>query len=1053
MTSQQKVQQQVQPPLAQILSRRDWENPQVTQYHRLEAHPPFYSWRDSDSAKNDTPSPQRCLLNGQWSFSYFDQPERVPDEWVEHDLPGATLLPVPANWQRHGYDTPIYTNVQYPIPVDPPRVPQENPTGCYSRNFTLEPNWLSSGQTRIIFDGVSSAFYLWCNGKWVGYSQDSRLPAEFDLTPYLQDGNNRIAVLVLRWSDGSYLEDQDMWRMSGIFRDVSLLHKPEIHLRDIHITTHLSPEFSSANLEVMAAINIPALSINDPHITGAYQVRVQLWLADKLISSLLQPLGTQAIDERGQYTDRTHLKLRVESPFLWSAEQPTLYRAVISLLTQQQELIESEAYDVGFRQVAIHQGLLKVNGKAVLIRGVNRHEHHPQTGQTIDEESMRQDIILMKQHNFNAVRCSHYPNHPLWYRLCDHYGLYVVDEANIETHGMQPMGRLANDPQWFSAFSERVTRMVQRDRNHPCIIIWSLGNESGHGATHDALYRWIKTNDPTRPVQYEGGGANTPATDIVCPMYARVDEDQPFPAVPKWAIKKWIGLPDESRPLILCEYAHAMGNSFGGFARYWQAFRQYPRLQGGFIWDWVDQSLVRDDENGEPYWAYGGDFGDSPNDRQFCMNGLVFPDRSPHPSLYEAQCAQQFFQFSLLSTTPLVISVTSEYLFRHSDNEQLYWRIELDGESILEGDFSLDLSPEATQHYRLAEQLPLTTKPGDLWLNVDVRLRTKTSWSASNHRSAWQQWRLPQALSIPCRSVPNSTELNSTEPSELQLIQDAHAIMVTHQRQRWQFNRQTGLLEQWWVGELPMLLSPLCDQFVRAPLDNDIGISEATRIDPNAWVERWKKAGMYQLEQRCLSLHADSLSHSIQICADYSYEFANESLLHSHWLYRFDQQGRMTIDVQVRVATSLPPPARIGMCCQLSDLAPHVDWLGLGPHENYPDRQLSAQYGQWSQPLEQMHTPYIFPSENGLRCNTHTLHYGNWQLTGRFHFGISRYSTQQLMTTSHQHLLKPDQGTWLNIDGFHMGVGGDDSWSPSVHADHLLTGESYHYQVCWHYKG
>lgn len=1047
MTSLQKAQQQVKPTLSQILSRRDWENPQVTQYHRLEAHPPFHSWRDIDAAKSDTDSPQRRLLNGQWAFSYFTQPELVPEDWVEHDLPEVTSLPVPANWQLHGFDTPIYTNVQYPIPVDPPHVPQENPTGCYSSYFTLEPHWLSSGRTRIIFDGVNSAFYLWCNGQWVGYSQDSRLPAEFDLTPYLQTGDNRIAVLVLRWSDGSYLEDQDMWRMSGIFRDVSLLHKPDIHLRDIHIATHLSPEFSSANLEVIAAVNIPLLDINNPQITRAYQVRVQLFLADTLVADLQQPLGTQAIDERGNYTDRTHLNLRVTSPLLWSAEQPTLYRAVVSLLNSEQKLIEAEAYDVGFRQVAIHQGQLKVNGKAVLIRGVNRHEHHPQTGQAIDEESMLQDIILMKQHNFNAVRCSHYPNHPLWYRLCDHYGLYVIDEANIETHGMQPMGRLADDPQWFSAFSERVTRMVQRDRNHACIIIWSLGNESGHGATHDALYRWIKSNDPTRPVQYEGGGANTAATDIVCPMYARVDEDQPFPAVPKWSIKKWIGLPDESRPLILCEYAHAMGNSFGGFARYWQAFREHPRLQGGFVWDWVDQSLIRNDENNQPYWAYGGDFGDTPNDRQFCMNGLVFPDRSPHPSLYEAQCAQQFFQFSLLSTTPLVISITSEYLFRNSDNEQLYWRIESEGKLVLEGNFELNLSPESTQHYTLAEQLPIIDKSGNLWLNVEVRQMKATSWSSNNHRCAWHQWRLPQALSFTRHS-----QAKVATPSHLQLQQDAHHIMVVHQQQRWQFSRQTGLLEQWWVGEKTMLLAPLRDQFVRAPLDNDIGISEATRIDPNAWVERWKKAGMYQLEQHCLSLQADKLSHSIQINAEYGYKFADEQLLHSHWLYHFDQHGQMTIDVRVQIATSLPSPARIGMCCQLSDVAENVDWLGLGPHENYPDRQLSAQFGHWQQSLSQMHTPYIFPSENGLRCNTRNLNYGNWQLTGQFHFGISRYSTQQLMTTSHQHLLKPEPGTWLNIDGFHMGVGGDDSWSPSVHTDHLLTNEIYQYQVRWQYK-
>ncbi|CNJ57210.1 beta-galactosidase [Yersinia aldovae] len=1047
MTSQLKAQQQTALPLSHILSRRDWENPQVTHYHRLEAHPPFHSWRHATDAQRDALSAQQQPLNGPWLFSYFTQPELVPDHWVEQDLAEAQTIPVPANWQLHGYDTPIYTNVQYPIPVDPPRVPQQNPTGCYSREFTLQPDWLASGQTRIVFDGVSSAFYLWCNGKWVGYSQDSRLPAEFDLTPHLQVGNNRLAVLVLRWSDGSYLEDQDMWRMSGIFRDVSLLHKPDIHLRDIHVTTHLSPEFSSANLAVMASVNIPLLNINNPLITATYQIRLELWLANELVGSLQQPLGTDTIDERGHYSDRTCLKLRITQPQLWSAEQPTLYRAVISLLNERQELMEAEAYDVGFRQVVIDQGLLKVNGKAVLIRGVNRHEHHPQTGQTVDKASMMQDIMLMKQHNFNAVRCSHYPNHPLWYRLCDQYGLYVIDEANIETHGMQPMSRLADDPQWFSAFSERVTRMVQRDRNHPCIIIWSLGNESGHGATHDALYRWIKSTDPTRPVQYEGGGANTPATDIVCPMYARVDEDQPFPAVPKWSIKKWIGLPNESRPLILCEYAHAMGNSFGGFARYWQAFRQYPRLQGGFVWDWVDQSLTRQDDNGQPHWAYGGDFGDSPNDRQFCMNGLVFPDRSPHPSLYEAQCAQQFFQFELLSTAPLQIKVTSEYLFRSSDNEHLYWQIEQDGESVLEGNLPLKLAPESSQSYLLAEHLPSLNKSGHLWLNVEVRQAEETPWSAANHRCAWHQWRLPQPLRSPI------TQRNPAEEhNELQLHHNESTIIVSHQHQRWHFSRQSGLLEQWWVGDKALLISPLQDQFVRAPLDNDIGISEATHIDPHAWVERWKKAGMYQLAPRCAALQADTLSQSIQIRAEYCYEFEQQELLRSRWLYSFDNQGRMTIDVNVQVATSLPAPARIGMCCQLSEVNSDVSWLGMGPHENYPDRQLAAQYSHWKQSLEKMHTPYTFPSENGLRCGTHAMHYGHWAITGQFHFGIGRYSTQQLMNTSHQHQLKPEQGTWLNIDGFHMGVGGDDSWSPSVHTDALLTNEIYQYQVCWQYK-
>ncbi|EKN4693012.1 beta-galactosidase [Yersinia ruckeri] len=1031
--------------LATVLARRDWENSGITQYNRLDTHPPFQSWRDINQARNDMASSRLRTLNGNWNFSYFSQPEAVPSSWVANDLPDAALLPVPANWQLFGYDCPIYTNVQYPIPVNPPYVPTENPTGCYSTEFTLSPDWHASGQTRIIFDGVSSAFYLWCNGQWVGYSQDSRLPAEFDLTPYLNSGKNRLAVMVLRWSDGSYLEDQDMWRMSGIFRDVTLLHKPDIHLRDIHIQTLLSPGFHSAELTVMAAINLPTFA---PPNSVDYSVEVQLWLNNQLVTWKRQPLGSDIIDERGTYSDRTTLTLRVDSPELWNAEVPTLYRVVVALSSSLRSLIEAEAYDVGFRQIEIERGLLKINGKPILIRGVNRHEHHPETGQAIDESTMRQDILLMKQHNFNAVRCSHYPNHPMWYRLCDRLGLYVVDEANIETHGMKPMEQLANDPRWFGAFSERVTRMVQRDRNHACIIIWSLGNESGHGSSHDALYAWVKSNDPTRPVQYEGGGANTKATDILCPMYARVDKDQPFPAVPKWSIKKWISLPEESRPLILCEYAHAMGNSFGGFDRYWRAFRQYPRLQGGFVWDWVDQSLTQYDMHNQPFWAYGGDFGDIPNDRQFCMNGLVFPDRSPHPSLYEAQRAQQFFQFSLSSTEPLMVEITSEFLFRHTDNERLHWQLAVDGQHLCSGEIALNIPPEGSQKIQLIEQLPAITIQGELWLTVEIRQPKETPWSEANHRTAWQQWQLPTMLPKTIRTKQTPIQA-LTHPT---LRHTEQHMIVEHQGQSWLFHRQSGLLEQWFYQEIPLLLSPLREQFIRAPLDNDIGISEATHIDPNAWVERWKKAGMYNLNQRCLSIQADEISSGVQIVAEYSHESVQHCLLKSRWVYHIDLNGKILIDVNVTVASGSPAPARIGMCCQLNQVAPQVSWLGLGPHENYPDRQLSALFDYWSLPLDALHTPYTFPGENGLRCNTRKLHYGNWQLSGLFNFSISRYSLQQLMDTTHQHLLKPETGTWLNIDGFHMGVGGDDSWSPSVDADYLLTAGQYHYQVCWQFS-
>lgn len=1017
--------------LAAVLARRDWENPAVTQLNRLAAHPPFCSWRGVNDARRNENAVRVRSLNGAWKFAWFASPQAVPEGWRLADLPDADTVNVPSNWQMDGYDAPVYSNITYPFPVNPPFVPTENPTGCYSLTFGVDDAWLAEGQTRIIFDGVNSAFYLWCNGRWVGYGQDSRLPSEFDLTPYLHAGENRLAVLVLRWSDGSYLEDQDMWRMSGIFRDVSLLHKPTAQIADFHIRSHLNAEFTRA--ELAAEVRLAG------DVRDDLQVVLSLWQEDTLVGEVRAVPGSAIVDERGAYHDRTTLRLNIENPALWSAETPNLYRATIALRTADGELIEAEACDVGLREVRIDSGVLLLNGKPLLIRGTNRHEHHPEKGQVMDRETMVQDILLMKQNNFNAVRCSHYPNHPLWYTLCDRYGLYVVDEANIETHGMVPMNRLSDDPDWLPAMSQRVTRMVQRDRNHPSIIIWSLGNESGHGANHDALYRWLKAEDPSRPVQYEGGGADTAATDIICPMYARVDWDQPFPAVPKWSIKKWLSLPGEQRPLILCEYAHAMGNSLGGFAKYWQAFRQYPRLQGGFVWDWVDQSLIKYDENGKPWSAYGGDFGDTPNDRQFCMNGLVFADRTPHPALYEAKHAQQFFQFRLLAGETWSIEVLSEYLFRRADNEILHWTLAQEGTPLASGEATLDIAPQGRQVIPLPP-FPQPESAGQLWLTVRVEQPRATQWSDAGHISAWHQWPLAEKLSVvePVRA--------SAAPV---LVVNEGEFCVTLGRSRWRFCRRQGWLTQFWREGQEQLLTPLRDQFTRAPLDNDIGVSEVTRIDPNAWVERWKAAGHYRAEPVLLQCDADELADAVLITTAHAWQYQGNTLFISRKTYRIDGHGKMQIDAAVDVASGTPYPARIGLSCQLAQVHENVEWLGLGPHENYPDRLSSACFDRWALPLEAMYTPYVFPTENGLRCGTRQLRYGTHLWRGNFQFNISRYSQRQLMETSHRHLLQPEAGTWLNIDGYHMGVGGDDSWSPSVSPEFLLSDRQYRYQITW----
>ena len=876
--------------LKALLARQDWQQPAVTQLNQLPAHPRYRSWRDRKQAIDNLASPSWQSLNGKWQFSYFDSPEQVPAEWQFTDLANAGEIPVPSNWQMQGYDVPIYTNVTYPIPVDPPRVPEDNPTGCYSLTFSVQDAWLTSGSTRIVFEGVNSAFYLWCNGIWIGYAQDSRLPSEFDLSSALRSGENRLAVMVLRWSDGSYLEDQDMWRMSGIFRDVSLLHKPDCYLKQWRIRSQLMARYTQAEVTVEVEVG--------GNYTQQTTLGIEIWQDEQCVATVQTALGSDIIDERGAYTDRATVNLPIPSPKLWSAESPTLYRVVLCLFEDGQ-LIEIEASPLGLREIIIEHGLLQLNGQPLLIRGTNRHEHHPVTGQTVSLDAMRQDILMMKQHNFNAVRCSHYPNHPDWYDLCDQYGLYVVDEANIETHGMVPMNRLSDDPVWLPAMMERVTRMVLRDLNHPSIIIWSLGNESGYGHNHDALYQWVKQYDPTRPVQYEGGGADTPATDILCPMYARVSQDQCFPAVPKWSITKWISLPDEQRPLILCEYAHAMGNSLGGFEAYWRAFRQYPRLQGGFIWDWADQSLQAHDDQGKPYAAYGGDFGDTPNDRQFCMNGVVFADRTPHPSLYEAKYHQQFFQFSIDQGA---LTVVSEYLFRHCDNEQLSWTVTQQGEIIGQGTFPLTLSPKETRAYPL--DLPKVSGAHPAWLTVKVVQPQATSWSEAGHIVASGQWQLPTPLSLPTPCLSTGQVLVDERDD---------AIIIRCANQQWTFSRDTGFLSQWSRDQVEQLLTPLCDNFTRAPIDNDIGISEVTRIDPNAWVERWKAAGMYQLSSKCLELRHSQDDQVTTVSTLHAYSSETALLFLSRKHFTFSGDGILTIAVEVERALDAPPPARIGL--------------------------------------------------------------------------------------------------------------------------------------------
>lgn len=1017
-----------------VIQRRDWENPSSFDLNTLPSHVPLNSYRSIESALFSTKK-NKISLNGNWHFKLFNRPEEILNADEIIDPCSWPTIQVPSNWQLQGHDHPIYTNIKYPFEVNPPYVPENNPTGCYYRTFHCSEDDLSQ-QVRIIFDGVNSAFHLWCNEQWVGYSQDSRLPAEFELNRFLHAGENKLFVLVIRWSDGSYLEDQDMWWLSGIFRDVNLLLKPEFHIEDVHLTPDLMNKYRDGRLSIKVNLKAPA----------GYRIQASLFPDESSADSL--PLVTsKLITTKSNQTCLQSIDLA--KPKKWSAEIPNLYRCLISLFNEKDEFIEAEAYHIGFRKVEIKQGQLCLNGKPLLIKGVNRHEHHPSHGHVMDEKTMLEDIKLIKQNNFNAVRTAHYPNHPLWYELCDRFGLYICDEANIETHGMQPREALANNTGWEDAYFSRYSNMIQRDKNHPCIILWSLGNESGIGGAHKIMYRWSKDFDPSRPVQYEGGGAATDCTDIIAPMYARVDQDQVVDGYDIWGIKKWVSRADEDRPLILCEYAHAMGNSLGSFNKYWNAFRSIPRLQGGFIWDWVDQGLTRYDEYGKQFWAYGGDFGDEKNDRQFCINGLVFPDRTAHPALYEAKYCQQpiIFKFDkdlfLADKKQIKLSIRNEQLFQNTDSLCFAWEILRDGEVIENNEACLNIEPGSKFDWYINLKSAFEIQ-SNYYLNLKVFLSKKTTWSEIGHVIATDQFELFKSDSCPISSDVHTGK-------KLSLLTDNENYVVTGHSTRGGFHyfwsRKSGALQIVRRDNNDHKIYDLTDNFFRAPLDNDIGTSEADNVDPNAWISKWSEIGLGHWQKNCLSTNAFHGNDMIIIESTYSFLNKAGIVAETKWSYKVNLDGRIEIQIDVKLDESLPPIPRIGLLMELEKSHEYVQWVGLGPFENYPDRKSAAQFGHYQSNISEMHTNYIFPSENGLRCDVKSLNIDNLKIEGDFNFSVSHYSPWHLAESSHTNELRAGKNIFICIDHKHMGVGGDDSWSPSVHPEFLITEKNFQYKI------
>ncbi|MCA9236240.1 MAG: DUF4981 domain-containing protein [Planctomycetales bacterium] len=998
---------------AMASAANDWENPQVIGRNKLDTVATFYRFDDAATARSGDrdSSPYVKLLNGTWKFNYVGTPQERPLEFFKADFDASDWddIAVPSNWERQGFGQPIYTNVTYPFRKDPPRIAGENgnPVGSYLTTFTVPKGW-AGRRVLLHFEGVESACYVWVNGHEVGYSQDSRTPAVFDVTNFLQDGENSLAVQVFRWCDGSYLEDQDFWRLSGIFRDVFLQAVPEAGLYDLEVKTDLDADYRDADLAVTATL--------DNATDKPAKLTVEAALLDasgKQLTGL--PTVTATVPPHEHRPAKFTAK--IANPAKWTAETPNLYKLLVTVKNAAGEVVEVVPCNVGFRKVEIKDGLLQVNGRPLRVCGVNRHEHDPVAGHTISVESMIEDIKLMKEHNINTVRTCHYPNDPRWYDLCDQYGMYLIDEANIESHGMG-YGResLAKDPAWGKAHMARMVAVVERDKNHPSVIIWSLGNEAGNGVNFYENYKWAKQRDPSRPVQYEQAGWGDWNTDIRCPMYASID------SIVNYARHN----PD--RPLIECEYEHAMGNSCGNFKDYWDAIDAWPHLQGGCVWDWVDQGLLEHDDNGTPFWKYGGDYGDKPNDGNFCCNGMVRPDRSPNPSLLEAKYCYQPIAMRAIDLPNGVVEIENRYGFQALDPEfvDLKWRIEEDGLPVAKGvvgDETLAIGPGDVRAFEL-QVGDLRATAGERFLIVEARLHADQPWGDAGTLIAAEQFALPGA------GAPSPKRDGAEVPVEvrdagdaLELVQGDYVIAVS---------KATGAMTKYTKGGRAAWSGEIAPNFWRAPTDNDNGNGMPQRLGV------WK--------------NAFSDEHPVEVTSDGDEIVARHMLLDGKaevtLRYGLTPEGDGTLRFELEFIPhgALPELPRFGIQMTGPDALQNVTYFGRGPHENYVDRKASAMVSRYETTIDDLVHDYVRPQENGNRCDVRWIALTNDDGDGAIiiadgaPLSVSAwpYSMSDLERARHVNELPERDFVTINYDGGQMGVAGDNSWGALPHAQYTL---------------
>ncbi len=936
-------------------------DPQITGLARLPARTPLVPFPDVDGARRGAAdeSPWRRSLDGRWRFLLVDRPADAPGGWQEPGFDDGAWrdIDVPGCWTRQGTgDLPHYTNIIMPWPLEPPAPPDPNPTGLHRTTFRVPRAWRGR-QVVLHVGGAESLVAVWCNGAFVGMGKDSRLPTELDLTPHLASGPNQLALVVVRYCDATWIEDQDHWWHGGLHRPVHLEARGRHHLGDLVVRADLDPRSSVGHLGVHALHGGPG---GPPE---GWSVRA--WMETARGRTVLGP-ATAAFSRH----DRTHPLAELVSAYAhigpvataeltgpvdpWSAETPTRYRLLVELVDDAGATTEAVAQWVGFRRVEVRDRRLLINGQPVLVAGVNRHDHHPDTGKTLTVDDLRDDIVAMKRHNVNAVRTAHYPNDHRFLDLCDEYGLYVVAEADVESHARH--ASLCHDPRYQHAMVERVQRLVQRDRNHACVIAWSLGNESGHGPAHDAAAAWARAADPSRPVQYEGAlheawgqvGSDrqrlappSPSvrltSDVVCPMYASVD------AIVEWA--RWAeetGLDD--RPLILCEYSHAMGNSNGSLHEYWHAFETEAALQGGFVWDWMDQGLRELDEHGREYWAYGGHFGDQPNDANFCINGLVGPDREPHFGLRELMWLARPVWIEGTSRRGR-LRVHNRRWFSDLSDLEAHWDLSVDGEVVQRGRAAMpDVGPRSSGMLDLALDAPRPGPGERAVLTVRSRLRRSRPWAPSGHEVAWDQ--VEVARSRDGRPAPRG----SGDPLRVDVDDDGTLLGLRH-------------------GQRQLVVGDIVPWLWRAPTDND-GVAQGWMAEVSGVRRRWLEWGLDRLELRRLGYTVRREGDSAVIRVRHELAGAGEITAEHRMTLQVHADGTIGVDHRFRIPDEWDDLPRVGVRFEAPAELAQLRWLGLGPDETYPDRRAAALFGRHGSPVADQYHPFVVPQEHGAHVDT-----------------------------------------------------------------------------------